>query len=113
MKERKDSPAVFLAISDPTRRQILTLLTGGALTVSALAANFDVSRPAISKHIKVLEQAQLISIQEAGRERYCRLDPTGFEEIKDWLAFYESFWIAKMKQFDKVLNAHSKKNSRK
>lgn len=110
--EQKNKTDVFMAIADPTRRSILAILTGGAVTVSALAGNFDISRPAVSKHIKVLEQASLINITESGRERYCQLNYEGFEEIKDWIAFYETFWSAKMAKFGEVLDAHAKKKKR-
>lgn len=100
---------VFMAIADPTRRSILAILTGGAVTVSALASNFDISRPAVSKHIKVLEQASLVNITESGRERYCQLNQQGFDDIKDWLGFYENFWTTRMIKFEQVLNEHAKK----
>ena len=107
-------PDVFAAIGDPTRRQILLLLTGGAMSVSTLAENFDVSRPAVSKHIKTLEQTKLISITDAGRERYCALNPEGFNEIKDWLAFYEQFWKQKLKNLGDLLNnTYNNKKSKK
>jgi DNA-binding transcriptional ArsR family regulator len=97
-------PDVFAAIGDPTRRQILLLLTGGAMSVSMLADNFDISRPAVSKHIKTLEQTKLISITESGRERFCALNPEGFDEVRDWLDFYEQFWKQKLKNLGDLLN---------
>ncbi|MFT3794165.1 ArsR/SmtB family transcription factor [Flavobacterium sp.] len=102
-------PDVFAAIGDPTRRQILFLLTAGSLSINALAAHFPVSRPAISKHIKSLEQANLVSITSMGRERFCALDPAGFVEVRDWLAFYEQFWTDKMAHFAKVLESEAQK----
>jgi DNA-binding transcriptional ArsR family regulator len=97
-------PDVFAAIGDPTRRQILLLLTGGAMSVSMLADNFDISRPAVSKHIKTLEQTKLISITDSGRERYCALNADGFQEVRDWLEFYEQFWQQKLKNLGDLLN---------
>ncbi|MEO9031827.1 MAG: metalloregulator ArsR/SmtB family transcription factor, partial [Ginsengibacter sp.] len=63
----------FQVIADPSRRQILQLLSKNSLTINALAENFDMSRPAVSKHIKILESAKFISIENIGRERYCLL----------------------------------------
>ena len=106
-------PDVFAAIGDPTRRQILLLLTSGAMSVNMLAANFDMSRPAVSKHIKTLEQTKLISITDSGRERYCTLNPNGFSEVRDWLEFYEQFWKQKLKNLGELLNkTHNKKHKK-
>jgi DNA-binding transcriptional ArsR family regulator len=109
---KKPTADVFAAIGDPTRRQILSLLTAGALSIQGLAGNFDVSRPAVSKHIKLLEEAGLISVEDRGRERWCTLDPTGFNEIRDWLKFYDRFWTSKLKRLGKLLKkqtTHKKK----
>ena len=97
-------PDVFAAIGDPTRRQILFLLTAGALSVNTLAQNFDISRPAVSKHIKTLEETGLIHIADSGRERLCTLNPAGFQEIRDWLAFYEQFWQNSLKKLGDLLD---------
>lgn len=97
-------PDVFAAIGDPTRRQILLLLAGGAMSVNMLADNFDISRPAVSKHIKTLEQTNLVSITDSGRERYCTLNPEGFAEVRDWLEFYEQFWNQKLKSLGDLLD---------
>ncbi len=102
----EQKPDVFAAIGDPTRRQILMLLTTGALSINMLAANFDISRPAVSKHIKVLEQAGLVAITDEGRERFCTLEATGFREIHDWLQFYEQFWKKKLTRLGEVLDIH-------
>jgi len=107
MKQKSETD-VFMAIADPTRRRILSILTGGAVTINALAGNFDISRPAVSKHIKVLEQANLININESGRERYCQLNQQGFDEIQDWLNFYETFWKSKLSILGEVLDKRSK-----
>ena len=110
MKRQKTD--VFAAIGDPTRRQILLLLTAGALSINALADNFPISRPAVSKHIKALEEAGLVSITDLGRERYCGLNPAGFGEIRNWLDFYEQFWTANLERLGTVLQQQSQlKNS--
>ncbi len=88
--------ATFAALADPTRRAILTRLgeadphTG--VTVGELAEPFDVSLPAISKHLRVLERAGLLKQQRDGRIRRCRLDPTPMTEAEKWLTFHKQFW---------------------
>lgn len=105
---------VFAAIGDPTRRQILMMLAAGALSINVIAENFDISRPAVSKHVKVLQGAGLIAIQDAGRERYCSLKPDGFNEVRDWLAFYEQFWNNKLARLGDVINNYANtKNNKK
>lgn len=106
----KTKPDVFAAIGDPTRRQILYLLTTGTLTVNMLAQHFDISRPAVSKHIKTLEETGLLSIQDTGRERHCSLNPAGFAELRDWLSFYEKFWKNNLLKLGDLLD---KKNAGK
>jgi DNA-binding transcriptional ArsR family regulator len=83
---------VFRAVSDPTRRAILDRLRAGPTAVNVLAADFSQSRPAISKHLKVLRQARLVSEQRAGRERYYALEPAPLQRIAGWLEGYRSFW---------------------
>ena len=93
----------FIAIADPTRRAILSLLAAGSMTISTVVEHFDISRPAISKHLGVLQEAGLISITEQGRERYCELDQAGFDEIQEWLSFYEAFWQQRLAKLEKVV----------
>lgn len=94
----------FQAIADPSRREILMLLTKDKLSINALAGNFDMSRPAVSKHVKVLYEAGLILINDQGRERYCVLKPEGFDEIKNWLIFFDNFWKDKLQNPENLLN---------
>jgi DNA-binding transcriptional ArsR family regulator len=84
--------ATFAALADPTRRAILARLARGEATVGELAAPFDMSLPAVSKHLKVLEKARLISRGRQGQWRPCRLRPAGLREAADWLADYRRFW---------------------
>jgi DNA-binding transcriptional ArsR family regulator len=95
---------VFQAIGDPSRRQILLLLSQDSMTINALAENFDMSRPAVSKHIRVLEYSGFISIKDIGRERYCTLKQEGFREVQNWIGFFDSFWKVKMKTLEFLLN---------
>ncbi|CAN5468481.1 metalloregulator ArsR/SmtB family transcription factor [soil metagenome] len=100
---------VFAAIGDPNRRKILLLLSSGTLTINSLAGKFTISRPAVSKHLKMLEAARLISITDKGRERLCALDKDGFLEIKNWLTFYEQFWNSKLHKLGNLLDSRTKK----
>ena len=83
---------VFRAIADPTRRAILDRLRAGPTPVNALAADFDQSRPAISKHLRVLRGAHLVSEQRAGRERVYQLEPRPLQTALGWLEGYRAFW---------------------
>ena len=100
---------VFQVIADPSRRQILNLLTKDSYNINSLSENFNMSRPAVSKHIKVLQMAGFISIQEIGRERYCTLSQEGFSEIRNWMDYFDKFWNSKLKNLEILLN--QKKNS--
>ena len=94
----------FQVIGDPSRRKMLMLLSEDSLTINSLAENFDMSRPAVSKHIKILYTAGFISIQDIGRERYCTLKKDGFEELQAWLAYFDAFWASKLKKLETILN---------
>ena len=94
----------FQVIGDPSRRKMLRLLTEDSLTINSLADNFDMSRPAVSKHIKILSEAGFISIQNVGRERYCTLKKDGFEELQHWISYFDKFWISKLKKLEALLN---------
>lgn len=87
---------VFQAIADPTRREIINLLAQQPLNLNAVAENFDVSRPAISKHIKILTECGLIVIKQQGRERYCEAQLKKLAEVSDWIEKYRVFWTAKL-----------------
>lgn len=100
---------VFQVIADPSRRQILQLLTKDSLTINSIADNFDMSRPAISRHIKVLDNAGFISIQDIGRERYCILRQDGFNQLQDWIDDFDKFWIGKLKNLENLLNKRARR----
>jgi len=98
----------FQVIADPSRRQILKLFVEDSLTINSLAENFEMSRPAVSKHIKILKTAGFISIQDIGRERYCTLNQDGFKELQEWIDYFEGFWKTRLKRLDNILNTRSK-----
>ena len=86
----------FAALSDPTRRAILARLAQGEASVGELAAPFDVSLPAVSKHLRVLEKAGLMRRQKEGRVHRCRLVAEPLHDAVEWLAYYERFWDEKL-----------------
>ena len=94
----------FQVIADPSRRQMLMLLSKDSLTINSLAENFDMSRPAVSKHIKIMYNAGFISIQDIGRERHCALKQDGFNALNEWLKYFDQFWTSKLKNLEKLLN---------
>ncbi|MDQ3017970.1 MAG: metalloregulator ArsR/SmtB family transcription factor [Bacteroidota bacterium] len=94
----------FQVIGDPSRRKMLMLLSNDNLTITNIAEHFDMSRPAVSKHIKILHSAGFISIKDIGRERYCTLKQDGFVELKDWMSFFDGFWNSKLKKLENLLN---------
>src|ERR1700687_6242315 len=94
----------FQVIADPSRRQILKLLSKNSMTINSLAENFDMSRPAVSKHIKILYGAGFISIKDIGRERHCTLKQDGFDELQKFIDYFDKFWSAKLKKLETLLN---------
>ena len=95
---------VFQAIADPTRREIINLIAHKNLNLNAVAENFDISRPAISKHIKILTECGLISINQQGRERYCEAQLDKLNEVSDWVEQYRKFWEEKFDALELYLN---------
>ena len=98
----------FQVIADPSRRQMLQLLSKESLTINGLAENFDMSRPAVSKHIKILYSAGFISITGIGRERHCILKQDGFNELQDFINYFDKFWTTKLKKLETILNNKAK-----
>jgi DNA-binding transcriptional ArsR family regulator len=92
MSMTSNGPEVFGAISHPARRRMLDLLVGGDRAVNAIAADFEMSRPAVSQHLRVLLEAGLVTEQRHGRERRYRLAPERLGPVRDWLSHYERFW---------------------
>jgi DNA-binding transcriptional ArsR family regulator len=96
-------PEVFAAIAHPVRRRILDLLAEEDRPVNAIARQFNVSRPAISQHLRVLLDAGLVAEQRRGRERRYRLVPEELAAIYDWLAHYQRFWTSRLQSFAEEL----------
>lgn len=95
---------VFQAIADPTRREIINMLAHQSLNLNAVAGNFSISRPAISKHIKILEECGLIEIYQQGRERYCQARLQKLNEVSKWVEQYKAFWTMKLDALEDFLN---------
>jgi DNA-binding transcriptional ArsR family regulator len=91
------------AIADPTRRAMLAQLRQGEATVNELAAPFKMSLPGISKHIKVLEQAGLITRSRTAQQRPCRLSPEGLKEVDDWMSAYRDIWNGRLDRLETYL----------
>jgi DNA-binding transcriptional ArsR family regulator len=104
----KSLDQTFAALSDPTRRAILARLASGDLTVGVLAKPFKISLPAVSRHLRVLEDASLIVRERDGKQRRCRLKPEIMADAHAWLEFYRRFWEG---AFDR-LDAHLKRKPR-
>lgn len=101
MKLRRDP---FQAIADPTRRAILVLLASQAMTAGAIADNFDVARPTISKHMQVLSECDLIRSKQKGREIFYELKADKMQEIDTWLAQFRQIWESRYNQLDNLLS---------
>jgi DNA-binding transcriptional ArsR family regulator len=95
--------ATFAALADPTRRAILARLRSGEASVSELAEPFDMSMPAVSKHLKVLERAGLIARSREAQWRPCRLEAAPLKDVADWLERYRRFWEASFNRLDDYL----------
>ncbi len=94
---------VFQAIADPTRREIIDLLAGKSMPVNDVAEKFDMSRPAVSKHIKILNECGLVVIRKDGRKRYCRADTQKLQEVIEWAYRYRKFWNEKLDALEAAL----------
>ena len=102
---------IFHALGDATRRQMLRDLATGEKTVGQLAAPFDISLAAASKHIKALEGAGLIRREVRGRTHLCRLDPGPLASAHEWLSFYERFWIDRLNVLEQLLRKEDQRRS--
>lgn len=100
---------VFQAIADPVRRGIIELLAVEGRTVNAVAEKFEVSRPAISKHLKILKECNIISIHKQGRERYCEIQPKNLIPAFLWIDQYRILWESKLDAFEDYLTTLKQK----
>jgi DNA-binding transcriptional ArsR family regulator len=110
MEARRD---VFQAIADPTRRAIINLLSQQTLNLNSVADHFDISRPAVSKHIKILTECGLITIKQEGRERICKADLKSLSQIDKWLDQYRVFWTKKLDALQSFIHEENNINTKK
>ena len=95
---------IFQAIVDPTRRQIVNLIAENGMTLNRIADNFQISRPAVSQHVKILYDCGVITIRQQGRERYCEAKLDSLKEVFDWVNQYKTFWNEKLDSLDSYIN---------
>ncbi len=110
MNLRRD---VFQAIADPTRRAILLLVTSQAMTAGAIASNFDVARPTISKHIQILNECELVEANQQGREIHYQLKIEKMKEIDKWLEQFREIWENRFNNLDNLLSTIKNKENEK
>mgnify|MGYP003636668346 FL=1 len=103
---------VFQAIADPTRRAIIHMLASKPMNLNAIAEQFSISRPAISKHIKILAECDILHIRQQGRERICTSKLENLQPVKDWLTQYENFWNQKLDALALHLEASPENNNK-
>lgn len=115
MVERSDVPldCVFQALSDPTRRAILTRLSRGDATVTELAEPFSTSLNAVSKHLMVLERAGLLRRRVEGREHHCSLEAAPLQTASEWLAYYRRYWEDRLAALDDFLTGRANPDPRR
>ena len=104
---------VFQAIADPTRRKIIHMVARKSMNLNTIAEKFDVSRPAISQHIKILTECGMIVIRQEGRERFCEAKLDALDEVSDWVNQYRQFWQKNFNSLDTYLSKIKSKNKSK
>ncbi|MBC7948390.1 MAG: winged helix-turn-helix transcriptional regulator [Chitinophagaceae bacterium] len=104
---------VFQAIADPTRRLIIDMVARESLNLNSVAENFNISRPAISKHIKILSECGLIIIRQKGRERFCEANLRQLDLVSKWVEQYQIFWTTKLDALGKFLDMESRRTATK
>ncbi|HXB93636.1 MAG TPA: metalloregulator ArsR/SmtB family transcription factor [Puia sp.] len=104
---------VFQAIADPTRREIIALIAHEALNVNTVAGNFDISRTAIYKHMKILTECGLVVVRRQGRERFCEARLESLHEVSDWVSQYRKFWSARFDALENYLKEMESKTKKR
>lgn len=103
---------VFQAIADPTRRQIIDLVAREPLNVNAVAERFAISRPAISKHVRILTECGLLVVRQQGRERVCEANLQQLDQVSQWIEQYRLFWTSKLDALEQYLHQPAKAQKR-
>lgn len=105
MTDPNPSDHAFRALADPTRRAIVALLAERDMTIGDVAANFAMTRPAVAKHLRILEAGAVIRVEARGRERINRLDPAGLAAVRHWIEEIDRFWSARLGQLKDAIEA--------
>lgn len=100
----------FRALADPSRRAILLHLARQDMTIGEVADNFEMTRAAVKKHLKILEDGNLISVETRGRERINKLEPLALKPISEWFNFFNHFWDTRLSALEKAVESHAAKN---
>jgi len=95
-----DHQLIFRAIADPTRREIVALLSEKEMNVNQIAAHFNMTRPGVAKHLTILEEGGVISTQKRGRQTINKLEPDTLKAVVDWVNFYSGYWGGKLQKLD-------------
>lgn len=101
----------FRALADPTRRDILTMLTAQEMTIAQVSARFDMTRAAVKKHLTVLSDGGLITVQARGRERFNRLNPEGLAPVLSWLEYFDRFWDDRLADLKSAVETAAQKDT--
>ncbi|MFT6398134.1 MAG: DNA-binding transcriptional ArsR family regulator [Bradymonadia bacterium] len=96
---------IFRAIADPTRRSIMALLAGGERSLGQIASSYEMTRPAVTKHLGILRESGLIEVRTCGRQRLHSLRPEALKTVSDWLSFYSQFWDNKLENLKQAVEA--------
>ena len=105
-----DLDSVFLALADPTRRAIVNRLADGEASISTLAQPFEMSLPAVVKHVRILERAGLVEHEKVGRERRCRLVAAPLRDADEWLVRYRTFWQSQLGSLHRYLSQQKERS---
>lgn len=103
----------LIALADPNRRRIVEMLAAGELAAGEIGDAFEISAPAISQHLKVLKEANIVTVRVDGQRRIYALDPDGFSEIDRWLSSVRRFWIPKLDELERQMQRHKDGQARK
>lgn len=111
--QQSQQQAAFRALSDPTRRSILVKLSEEDMTIGEIVEQYSVTRTAIKKHLVILQEGGLISVQQNGRERLNSLEPLGLKSVDDWLNHFHQFWEETLSKLKEVVEEEQEKSERK
>lgn len=108
-----EAQGAFRALADPTRRDILLLLSQEDMTIGEVVERFDITRAAVKKHLTILEEGALISVHASGRERINRLEPLGLKTATDWLNYFNQFWDERLQALQAAVEQEEKEKAKK